>query len=97
MNSNSLLSHPLSGEHFLLIHSKCQGTGSGNGMFPLTVCHKKYSATYLKISLFNLTVKAKTLQNIDTHKFSDMSSVSEGFNLKLDLSTDLTPIHSNAF
>ena len=58
---------------------------------------KKYSATLLNIALSNLTVKPKSLQNIDTHQFSEMSSVSESFNLKLDLSTHLTPIHSNAF
>ena len=62
----------------------------------LQLVMKKYSATYLKITLLNLTVVSKSFQNIDTHKFSDLSSVSESFNLKVDLSTHLTLIRSNA-
>ena len=37
------------------------------------------------------------MQKIDMQQFPDMSSVSESFQLNLDLSTQLTPIHSNAF
>ena len=45
--------------------------------YSLRFVTKKYSATLLKMSLLNLTVKPKSLQNIDTHKFSEMSSASE--------------------
>ncbi len=51
----------------------------------------------MKITLFILTVKSKSLKSIDIQQFPDMSSVSERFHLKLDLSTHLTSIPSNAF
>ncbi len=54
------------------------------------------STIQLKITLLILIGDLKSLQSVYIDKFSDMSSVFKSFQLNLDLSTHLTPIHPNA-
>ncbi len=73
-----------------MIYFGCDWASSGN----YSLCRKNIP---LEITLSILIVDLKILQTIDIDQFSDMSNVRKSFQLNLDLSTHLTPLHPNAF